>query len=112
MKIQRRGSGADHGPSSVDLKKPTVSWDSKNALIEFRENSIPDFSTTSRHDYKVSISLAELAKILSIIGEKPVNDSPEIISSALSPSLRPLLRIVSICIGKVGVLGGDSESNA
>jgi len=111
MKIQRRGSAADHGPSSVELKKPMISWDSKNACIKFRENSIPDFLTTSQHDYEVSISLAELENILSIIGQKPVNDSPEIISSALSPSLRPLLRIVSICIGKVGVLGGDSESN-
>lgn len=111
MKITRRGSSADHGSSSVELKEPKISWDSENTCIKCCQNSIGDFSTYAKHDYTVSISLSEIKSILSVIGEKPVNDLPEIISSAFTPILRPLLRILSICVGKIGVLGGDPESN-
>ncbi len=105
MKITRRGSYADHGTKSIELKEPRLSWDAKDGCIKIKQDSIGDFSTGSRHDYDVSISLSELADILNVVGEKPVNDTPEIISSSLSKSLKPLLRIVFTCIGLVGQLG-------
>lgn len=108
MKILRRGSTADHGQKSIDLKSPDVKWDARNESIVFRKRSVVNFSGASKHDYEVSLSLKEIGLILSVVGEKPVEESPKAISSTLSIYLRQLLRLVSTCVGREGLLDNGS----
>jgi hypothetical protein len=98
VRITRRGHGADHGPSTLDLPQPTIRWEPENQCISFAKSGITDFSGNARHDYVVQLSLPELAEILGAVGTAPVEDCPETLSSALSPSLRALIRIVGVCV--------------
>jgi len=112
MKISRRGATADHGVSAVEFTKPKFRWNSKIKCISIRESGVGDFSTSSRHDYTVTVSLSELKSMLMVVGEDPVNESPKEISDALSPCMHALLRIVSVCIGRVGILNDGQDKDA
>ena len=112
MIISRRGTTADHGVSGIEFKSPKFKWDEKRKCISVSERGVGDFSTSSRHDYTVNVSLDELKSMLMVVGEIPVNDSPKEVSEALSPCMRSLLRIISVCIGKVGILSDDQGKDA
>jgi len=99
MKISRRGFRADHGTRSILLEDSIVTWDKNNEVIVLKKSQVRDFSIQSEHDYEVEISLSEMKEMISVIGEKPVNESPEKISEAFSPVLRQLIRLVNTCVG-------------
>jgi hypothetical protein len=98
VRITRRGHSADHGPSTLDLSQPTIRWEAEGQCISISKPGITDFSGYARHDYTVQLSLPDLAEILAAVGAAPVEDYPEALSSALSPSLRALIRIVGVCV--------------
>lgn len=102
MKISRRGSSADHGSRSIRINKPTIKWNKKLGVVQFRQSRIGDFATDSTHDYTIEISLSEISKIIEIVGGELVNEVPDTISEEFSPCLRELIRIKKACIGNVG----------
>ncbi len=102
MKISRSGSTAFHGTRSIELFDPKVEWDDHTKSIVLKKNRIKDFSNGSKHDYEIFISLEELASLIRVVGEEPINDSPDDIAQSLSPNLRQLHRLVNACIGNFG----------
>jgi hypothetical protein len=102
MKITRRGSGADHGPSSIEIDKPKFSWNEKEKVVEIRQTGIRDFTSGSTHNYVFQISLNEIKELVKIVGDKPANNCAEEISEIFSVCLREVIRIEKCCIGEVG----------
>jgi hypothetical protein len=62
------------------------------------KEGITDFAGYARHDYTIRLSLPEVAAILATVGAAPVDDCPEVLATALSRSLRELIRIAGVCV--------------
>jgi hypothetical protein len=99
MRIFRHGASAYHGISNIDLKKVSVSWNEKECAIEIKSAGIRDFNTESSHDYRISIPLADLAKIIKSLGNDGVANSATEIEAALDGELKALNRIVAAASG-------------
>jgi hypothetical protein len=98
MDISRRGSSADHGPSSINLKDPSVSWNEANKAVEIKKGSVKDFSTESRHNYTISLSLDEIAKIFHAVASA-ANKNPELLAEMQAQTLKSLLQIQAAIVG-------------
>jgi hypothetical protein len=101
MKVSRRGASADFGESSIEFKTPGFSWNPANSCITIKQSRVRDFSTDSRHNYTVSLSLAEVQGLLLAISDAAVAD-PTAFEKGLEPSLKPLLRLQAVVAGTVG----------
>lgn len=104
MKIIRRGSRADFGESSIVLNDLRISWRAEEELVEMRQHSVQDFTSVSKHDYVLKLSLSEVAEIIKIVGDKVVNENTDLVADRFSKYLRELIRIQKACIGKIGDL--------
>lgn len=109
MKIARYGSTANHGTSAIDLKKIRVAWDSDTKSIIIRSNSIRDFNTDSNHNYRISISLDELASIINILGSEGVDSCPDTIEQEFDKSIKSLNRMA---YAASGILTKSNDDNA
>lgn len=67
MKIIRRGSTADHGGSSIDLKAPSFAWKKSDSCITIKQSNVKDFSTKSHHSYTVNPTLPELNNLIQAV---------------------------------------------
>ena len=92
MDISRRGTSADHGLSSINLKDPSVSWNETNEVVEIKKSSVKDFSTESHHNYKISLSLDEIAKIFHAVASA-ANRNPKLLAEMQAQTLKSLLQI-------------------
>ena len=95
MKITRRGARADNGPSSIEFKSPRFSFEGDKIII--KDSDVSDFVTKAHYNYKVELSLVEVASIIESIGSYS-DEEKELIGQALEPKLKKLLRIVQSCI--------------
>ena len=95
MKITRRGARADNGPSSIELTSAKFSFEGDNIVI--RDSDVSDFVTKAHYNYKIELSLVEVAGIIEELGSYS-DDQKEQIGKALEPKLKNLLRIVQSCI--------------
>lgn len=101
MKILRRGTFANHGTSSIEFKKISVSWNEKESAVEVRSSAVSDFVTDSTHNYRVIIPLVDLAKIIKSLGVDGVGESPSVIEAALEGEVKSLHRILAAASGLV-----------
>lgn len=101
MKISRRGASADFGESSIEFKSPTFAWNDSASCLTAKQSRVKDFSTGSRHNYTVSLSVAEINGLLQALSDAAVSD-PSAFGKALEPSLRSLLRLQAVAAGVVG----------
>ena len=108
MKISRSGASAYHGNSNIDFKEISVSWNAKDCVIELKSNGVRDFNTKSKHDYKISIPLVDIAEIIRLLGNEGVAHSAAEIEAAFEGKLKALNRIVAASSGLVK----SAESNA
>ena len=103
MKITRRATERSHGWLTVsELGNPEMEWDSDAGCIvvmQRRARTRSGFASSSTHHYKVSVSLSELAQMLDAVSEKAAVNAPDKVSTALTTSLRSLLRIANVCSG-------------
>jgi len=99
MKIARYGSTANHGTSSIDLKTIRVAWDEDRKSVVIRSNSVRDFNTDSNHNYRIDISLDELASIISMLGSEGVDSCPDTIEKEFEEHIKSLNRIVYAASG-------------
>lgn len=101
MKIFRRGASADFGENSIDLNAPAFSWNREKSCINLKISSVKDFSTNSRHNYTVCLSLSEVRDLLQAISDA-ANLDPAPFAKGLESSLKQILRIQSVVVGTVG----------
>jgi hypothetical protein len=99
MKISRRGTFANHGTTSVELKKVNVSWDARGSNIVIKSSGIRDFSTDSNHNYTISIPLEDFAKIIKAVGLSGVASSATDLEAALETEIKALHRILAAATG-------------
>jgi archaellin len=99
MKIARYGSTANHGTSTIDLKKIRVAWDEEKKSVVIRSNSVRDFNTDSNHNYRIEIPLDELASIISLLGSEGVNSCPDTIEHEFEKHIKSLNRIIYAASG-------------
>jgi hypothetical protein len=64
MKISRRGSARNEGWNMIDLSKSLVEWDAETKCVTLTKRRVTDFTSRSKHHYKISIPLDELGKML------------------------------------------------
>lgn len=100
MKISRRGASADFGESSIELNAPVYSWNLVNSCITIKKSRVKDFSTDSRHNYSVCLSLADVQGMLQAVSDAAMSD-PKTFEKGLESSLKPLLRIQAVVAGTV-----------
>ena len=67
MRIERKGSSADHGTFYIDLGNPAAEWDSENKCIKISARNILNFYGPAHHDYEILISLNLVHRILKIL---------------------------------------------
>ncbi len=101
MKISRRGASADFGESSIEFKMPDFSWNPTASCITIKQLRVKDFSTDSRHNYTVCLSLPEIQSLLLALSDAAVSD-PATFENGLSSSLKPLVRLQAVVAGTVG----------
>lgn len=101
MKISRRGASADFGESSIEFKSPTFAWSSEGACLTVKQSRVKDFSTDSRHNYTVRLSLAEIQGLLLAISDAAISDPPTF-EKGLAQSIKPLVRLQAVVAGVVG----------
>ena len=98
MKISRRGTSADHGESSIELKTPSFAWRKSDSSITIKQSNVRDFSTKSHHSYTVSISLPELNNLSQLLSDAACAD-PGSFEKNLEHSLKALVRIQAVAAG-------------
>ena len=101
MKISRRGASADFGESSIELNAPAFAWNTTDAPITIRQSGIKDFTTDSRHNYTLRLSLPEIQNLLQAISDAAISE-PHIFEKGLEQSIKPLLRLQAVVAGVVG----------
>lgn len=98
MLISRWGSGAFHGTETRGLQ-PKISWDADKECIVLKDTYVHDFNTYAHHDYKISISLEEIADIINVLGLKALLESPDEIDEGLTPAFKALTRLKNLLSG-------------
>ncbi len=101
MKIARRGASADFGESSIEFKSPTFAWNSEGACLTVKQSRVKDFSTDSRHNYTVRLSLADIQSLLQAISDAAIAE-PATFEKGLEQSLKPLVRLKAVVAGVAG----------
>ena len=101
MKISRRGASADFGESGIKFKTPGFSWNPTASCLTIKQSRVKDFSTDSRHNYTISLSLADMQSLLLTLSEAAVSD-PVTFENGLGSSLKPLVRLQAVVAGTVG----------
>ncbi len=98
MKIDRFGSYSNHGLSSVSLENPTFRWNANAGIIEIKHNEVPDFSTAATHDYTISLTTDDLAKLLEAVLDGVESKSGNSIVTAFRPQVVALQRLLATLI--------------
>jgi hypothetical protein len=68
------------------------------SAIVLRSRDVGDFSSRNRHDYSVTLTLEEIAEITGLIAKAKESTRRGTVAKHMTPVLRELLRIVSICV--------------
>lgn len=98
MKIDRFGSNANHGLSSVEFENPAFRWNANARIVEITHDHVLDFSTAARHDYTISLAPNEVAKLLeAVIGGVESTTGGEIVTE-LRPQAVNLQRLLATLI--------------
>jgi hypothetical protein len=98
MKISRRGASADHGESSVELKTPSFVWQKFDSSLAIKRANVKDFSSKSRHDYKITFGFSELVNLINTLSEAAIAE-PMAMERGLEPSLKALIRLQTVVAG-------------
>jgi hypothetical protein len=97
MLIKRRGAERDHGMASTVLKPRTIEWNSATKSIEIAAYWVPDFNTPAKHDWYVSLTPEELARMLEATATAIRSSDADVITEHLRPRLTALLQIATEC---------------
>lgn len=98
MRVSRRGTAADHGESSIELKTPSFAWRKADSSLTIKQSKVKDFSTKSHHGYTISLSLPELASLIQALSEAALAE-PSSFERGLEPSLKALTQIQAVVAG-------------
>lgn len=98
MDIFRYGASAYHGRSSITLIDPMVSWSESLKTIEIKKARVKDFSTKSRHNYTITLSLEEMVKVFHAVASA-ANRNPELLADMHPQALKSLLQIQAAIVG-------------
>ena len=98
MKITRRGTSSDHGPSDIELGDVAVKWQSSPAFVHLRATGVRDFNREAHHDYDIRMSVEELRALLGALGRAAL-EVPEELHAVLEPSVVDLTRLVAVGAG-------------
>ncbi len=98
MKITRRGTLADHGPATIELKEPKFEWRSGGSNLVIVKAGVGDFSGKARHDYHVQVSASEICALLECLAVAAAT-APSEIERALAPALKSTLQLTYIVSG-------------
>lgn len=86
-----------------------MAWDENKNSVVIRSNSVKDFNTDSNHNYRIDISLDELAGIISMLGSEGVDSCPDAIEHEFEKHIKSLNRIV---YAASGILAKSSDNVA
>jgi hypothetical protein len=99
MRIERSGYGKFHGWSDVSNKEPHIEWDSDDDTITFTTQNNSDPSSNSRFNYRVRLSFKDITRIVQVLSEKALTESPKAVATGITDSSRHLLRLLLTSTG-------------
>src|SRR5690606_33074389 len=108
--IKRRGSERDHGLVSTTIKPRSINWSAPDQCVEVTSWFVPDFNTSARHDWYISISPEELAAMLNALASALGSPASSQVVAALSPALTSMLRISAECSAHIASKSAAIES--
>jgi len=100
MKIARSGSAAFHGVYEIQFPSPKFSWNAGEKLLQVRQTRVEDFSSNARHDYALSITVAELSQLIAVAADAAMQD-PAAFVDDLSEAIAGLTRLQAVAAGVV-----------
>lgn len=100
MKISRRGAYADFGTSTISFPEPKFEWNKSNSSLSVKQQSVHDFSTSSRHNYDISISPEELVQLFSTLAAAALSD-PQTFEEKMGASLKSIAQLHGVLTGLV-----------
>ena len=95
MKITRRGARADNGPSSIELTNLAITFENNELVI--RDTNIKDFVTKAHYNYKMVLSIEEVASIIDAAASFP-EDKKNFVGKVFESKLKKLLTLVNACV--------------
>lgn len=109
MQIKRRGSERDHGLVSTTIKPRSINWNSSEQCVEVTSWFVPDFNTSARHDWYISILPEELGAMLNALASALGSPASSQVVAALSPALTSMLRISAECSAHIATQSAAQE---
>ena len=109
MQIKRRGSERDHGVVSTTIKPRSINWNSSEQCVEVTSWFVPDFNTSARHDWYISISPEELGAMLNALASALGSSASHQLVVAISPALTSMLRISAECSAHIDAQSATPE---
>lgn len=100
MKLIRSGSRRNHGWSTLfDANRPPIVWNEKDSKVVLSAWHVRDVTSESTYDYNVELSLADISRIIQVLSEKALAESPNAVAKGITDSPRHLLRLLLTSTG-------------
>lgn len=98
MKITRHGSRRYHFETTIAEggDRTRISWDESENELETSNNFQSDPHQLAQYDYKVRLSIPEVAAIIQILGEYAVETAPNEFYDELSKKIKYIQKL-SLC---------------
>jgi hypothetical protein len=94
----RRGSLRDEGDAGVEFRNPQWSWDRETKRITMQAEWVLDFRGSARHDYTITLSMADLRAILHSANVAVTGPGSEV-GAELGASVRDLVNLLAASFG-------------
>ena len=100
MKIARSGSAAFHGLYEIQFHSPKFTWNAAESHLQVRQSRVEDFNSGARHDYALSMTVAELSQLIAVAADAAM-ENPALFAEDLSNVLAGLTRLQAVAAGVV-----------
>ena len=98
MEIKRSGARKYAGWNSLAAAATTARWDQKSQRLELMIPNVPGDTPGATYNYKVALSLADFAAIVSTAANDGLTNSRDHFETELSASSRNLLRLLNASV--------------
>jgi hypothetical protein len=97
MKISRTASTRWEAEYDTKLRITSVTWDVETKSIRFEAPYVTDFYGTSHRNWKLDMTLDELAAMLKVVSDAIDKTDDETLARSFAQNLPALLRLATAC---------------
>jgi hypothetical protein len=95
MIVNRWGANRNSGYISIiENKEFSASWNKSESVAELQVKRVSDRNASGQYNYEFVLSLEELGKLLELLSQQALQNSPDLVAEKLAPHSRALLRLL------------------